>query len=392
MNLNLDRSTWKRVKLGDVVLRSRTQVDPFDGGVDRYVAGGHIDTDSVIISRSGNVTDGQMGSTFRYVFRPGQVLFVSARPYLRKTGVPDFGGVVADKTYVLEATPDNGLLHDMLPFLLTSDRFVEYANQEATGSMNPRLLWGAMQRYEFQLPSLDEQKRMSDLLWAIERHHQTLPRLKASLAAAASQFFSSQLSIGPDDIGKYADVLVGFAFASNCFTSVASVQSRPLLRGINIGVGATRWEDSDTVHWAEALTDRMMKYVLIGGDVVIPMDRPFTADGQLRWAELNSAEEGALLVQRVARLRPRDPAYSPLIRAIVRSSPFQAALNGSLTGSFAPHLAHSDFTRYKFTAPSPEIASRQVAKAELAQVSIDREWTHLNSIRSSVLADVFGSS
>ena len=40
MSLNLDRSNWKRVKLGDVVLRSRIQVDPVDGGVDRYVAGG----------------------------------------------------------------------------------------------------------------------------------------------------------------------------------------------------------------------------------------------------------------------------------------------------------------------------------------------------------------
>ena len=131
MSLNLDRSTWERVKLGDVILRSRIQVDPVDGCVDRYVAGGHVDTDSVIIQRSGDVADGQMGSTFRYLFKPGQVLFVSARPYLRKVGVPDFAGVVADKTYVLDAAPDNGLLQDMLPFLLTSDRFVEYATQEA---------------------------------------------------------------------------------------------------------------------------------------------------------------------------------------------------------------------------------------------------------------------
>ena len=168
MSLNLDRSTWKRVKLGDVVLRSRAQADPVKGDVDRYVAGGHVDTDSVIIHRSGDVADGHMGSTFRYLFKPGQVLFVSARPYLRKTGVTDFTGVVADKTYVLEMTPNNGLLQDMLPFLLTSDRFVEYATQEATGSMNPRLLWGAMQRYEFDLPPIDVQKRIADLLWAVE--------------------------------------------------------------------------------------------------------------------------------------------------------------------------------------------------------------------------------
>ena len=193
MSLNLDRSNWKRVKLGDVVVRSRIQVDPVDGGVDRYVAGGHVDTDSVIIQRSGDVADGQMGSTFRYLFKPGQVLFVSARPYLRKIGVPDFAGVVADKTYVLDAAPGNGLLHDILPFLLTSDRFVEYATQEATGSMNPRLLWGAMQRYEFHLPPLDDQKRISDLLWAVERESLSLAAVWEASTAARRAWIDSQL-------------------------------------------------------------------------------------------------------------------------------------------------------------------------------------------------------
>lgn len=191
MSLNLDRSTWKRVKLGDVVLRSRAQADPFKGDVDRYVAGGHIDTDGVIIRRSGDVADGQMGSTFHYSFEPGQVLFVSARPYLRKTGIPDFSGVVADKTYVLEAVPGNGLLQSMLPFLLTSDRFVEYANQEATGSMNPRLLWGAMQRYEFGLPPLDEQQRIADLLWTVERQRLAVEEISTAVKLVRSAWLHS---------------------------------------------------------------------------------------------------------------------------------------------------------------------------------------------------------
>ena len=101
-----------------------------------------------------------MGSTFRYVFEPGQILFVSARPYLRKTGVVDFSGVVADKTYVLDALPENGLLQEFLPFVLASDPFIEYATAEATGSMNPRLLWGPLQRYEFDLPPLDNSSLM----------------------------------------------------------------------------------------------------------------------------------------------------------------------------------------------------------------------------------------
>jgi type I restriction enzyme S subunit len=170
VSLDVNKSTWKRVRLGDVVTRSRKQVDPIEEGIERYVAGGHIDSDSITVERWGDPTDGQMGSTFRYVFEPGQILFVSARPYLRKMGVVTFSGVVADKTYVLDASPENGLLQEFLPFVLSSDCFVEYATSEATGSMNPRLLWGPLQRYEFDLPPLDEQKRIADLLWPLERH------------------------------------------------------------------------------------------------------------------------------------------------------------------------------------------------------------------------------
>ena len=51
--------------------------------------------------------------------------------------------------------------------------------------MNPRLLWGAMQRYEFHLPPLDDQKRISDLLWAVERHRLAVNEIASSMDAAA---------------------------------------------------------------------------------------------------------------------------------------------------------------------------------------------------------------
>jgi type I restriction enzyme, S subunit len=191
VSLNLDKSSWKRVRLGDVIRRSRTQLDPVSSGVERYVAGGHVDSEGVTIERWGQVGDGQMGSTFRYVFKPGHVLFVSARPYLRKIGVPGFSGVVADKTYVLDAISENGLLQEFLPFLLSSEAFIEYANAEATGSMNPRLLWGPMQRYEFDLPPLDEQKRLADLLWAVEQHRRSLAKVMSSQADTRSAWLHS---------------------------------------------------------------------------------------------------------------------------------------------------------------------------------------------------------
>lgn len=194
MTLLVDKSKWTRVRLGDVVRRSRKQVDPLQARIGRYVAGGHIDGESITIDRWGDPSDGQMGSTFRYVFEPGQVLFVSARPYLRKSGVANFTGVVADKTYVLDAISERGLLQEFLPFILASDSFVAYANVEATGSMNPRLLWGPLQRYEFDLPPVGDQKRISELLLAAESHRRSLGVLNRALVSSNHAAFTSLLA------------------------------------------------------------------------------------------------------------------------------------------------------------------------------------------------------
>ncbi|MFD8744056.1 restriction endonuclease subunit S [Streptomyces sp. NPDC002476] len=207
MSLNLDKTTWKRVRLGDVIRRSRTQVDPANGEVDRYVGGGHIDSGSLTVERFGDVDDGQIGSTFTYLFQPGQILFVSARPYLRKSGVANFSGVVADKTYVLDAVLENGLLQEFLPFILASDHFIAFATSEATGSMNPRLLWGQMQRYEFDLPPLDEQQRLAALLWALESHRVELDGQISVIEDALQSFLADSFhQAAPGPQAKIADL------------------------------------------------------------------------------------------------------------------------------------------------------------------------------------------
>lgn len=282
MSLDLDKGTWKRVRLGDVVRRSRKQVDPMNSGIERYVAGGHVDSDGVIIERWGHVGDGQMGSTFRYVFGPGQVLFVSARPYLRKVGVPNFGGVVADKTYVLDAIPENGLLQEFLPFVLSSERFVEYATAEASGSMNPRLMWGPMQRYEFDLPSLDEQKRLSRLLWAVEREIWSASRLAESFQGAVRTQRRELMLEG--DVVRASEVFeieIGRQRSPKFQTGDCPV---PYMRSANVKRGAISIDD---VLVMDFTADEVERFGLSRGDVLVTegCGSPLEVGAPARWQE-----------------------------------------------------------------------------------------------------------
>ncbi len=314
MSLYLEKSKWKRVRLGDVIRRSRKQVDPLSSGVERYVAGGHVDSEGITIERWGQVNDGQMGSTFRYVFAPGQILFVSARPYLRKVGVSDFSGVVADKTYVLDAAPNNGLLQEFLPFVLSSEAFVEYATAEATGSMNPRLLWGPMQRYEFNLPPLEEQKRLAELLWCAERHRLAV--------VEASQALASIESIWTRDALADLDWSLRFSDAINkdrplCYgvvqPGVDAEDGVGLVRVMDLESGAPRLGDLKNITPEIDLQYRRSR--IVTGDVLVSIVGTIGRT----WV-VTEEFEGCNIARALARVSPNPEVMLPDFLAWVLSS------------------------------------------------------------------------
>ncbi|MDY0280471.1 MAG: restriction endonuclease subunit S [Salinivirgaceae bacterium] len=162
-----DRKGWKRVRFGDVVQMLKEQVDPLSGEVERYVAGEHMESENVHIRKWGKVGDGYLGPAFIRRFRKGQVLYGSRRTYLKKVALAEFDGVTANTTFVLQA--DEGkLLQELLPWLMLSDRFTQHSIRESKGSTNPYINFPDIAKYEFDLPPLDQQRRIAEILWTTD--------------------------------------------------------------------------------------------------------------------------------------------------------------------------------------------------------------------------------
>lgn len=161
-----DRPT---VKFGDVVCQVKDKVDPETSGLDRYIAGEHMDTDDLRIRRWGEIGDGYLGPAFHMRFKPGQVLYGSRRTYLRKVAVPDFEGICANTTFVLEPKDPNRLLPELLPFIMQTERFHEHSVKQSKGSVNPYVNFSDLEWYEFALPPLAEQRRIAEVLGATEQ-------------------------------------------------------------------------------------------------------------------------------------------------------------------------------------------------------------------------------
>ena len=160
-----DRKEWKTVCFGDVVVNiNETEQNPAEAGIERYIGLEHLEPGSLHIREWGNVAE---GTTFTRCCHPGQVLFGKRQAYQRKVAVAEFDAVVSGDIYVL-APKNNRLLPELLPFLCLSERFFQHAVGTSAGSLSPRTNWSSLARFEFDLPPLDQQQRIAEILWAVD--------------------------------------------------------------------------------------------------------------------------------------------------------------------------------------------------------------------------------
>lgn len=150
---------WRWVRFGDVVRQVKDRVDPETAGLERYVAGEHMDTDGLRIRRWGEIGDGYLGPAFHMRFKPGQVLYGSRRTYLRKVAVADFEGICANTTFVVEPSTED-LLPEFLPLVMTTEAFHEHSIKQSKGSVNPYINFKDLTWYEFALPPVPEQREL----------------------------------------------------------------------------------------------------------------------------------------------------------------------------------------------------------------------------------------
>ena len=184
-------TTGSKVAFGDVVQLSKERSkDPEADGFERYVGLEHLEQSDLKIRSWGDLAD---GVSFTNVFRPGQVLFGKRRAYQRKVAVADFSGVCSGDIYVLEPKCEH-LAPDLLPFICQSEPFYDYVISMSQGGLSPRVNWTALAKYEFDLPSLEEQRRIVNILQAFERLIEDTQKVMTSLQLVERSIISKVIT------------------------------------------------------------------------------------------------------------------------------------------------------------------------------------------------------
>lgn len=385
MSLKLDKSSWKRVAFGDVIDSVTDRVnDPSAAGVDRYVGLEHLDPGVLTVERwdSPEKVEAQ-----KLRFQPGDVIFGRRRAYQKKVARANFEGICSAHALVLRAKPEV-IEPDFLPVFLASDYFLDRAVAISVGSLSPTVNWRDLKVEEFDLPPLEEQKRIAALLWAIEEHRQQLANSVNQSRIASESWLERRLeSEATARLDQVATLQHGRPVPSQLYGK----EGVPLLRpGDMKPDGTTQWTDS-SVSVPTEFVQQHREWLLSRGDVVINMTAQSLEDRFL--GRVCRMHDSALLNQRIGRLRPRADISNDFLHLALSTRNFTDWVARRCEGSKVKHMHWRHIEDFPIAYLNPAAQAEVVAQAarwQLARQSLLGEQQALLAVKSGLSRSFFG--
>lgn len=175
-----------RVKLGEVAQEYKATIK--DSSNLPIIGLEHLTPGEIVLDRWDEGTE----NTFTKAFKKGQMLFGRRRAYLKKAAVAPFDGVCSGDITVIEAIPGK-ILPELLPFIIQNELLFDYAVGKSAGSLSPRVKWVDLKDYEFELPELEKQEALVELLTAAHAARKAYQeQIKATDELVKSQFIGQK--------------------------------------------------------------------------------------------------------------------------------------------------------------------------------------------------------
>ena len=188
----MDKKTYKLKDFAAPIAVAVT--DPQKSCHNIFVGLEHYDSGEPVISR---FSDTSLLNSSCKEFKKNDILIARRNVYLRRAGIAPFDGLTSGDSIVLRLFEDceerTGISYDIaikiIPFVLNSNSFWLYANRHADGMNSKRISKEKVLDYEFDLPSLAEQKVLAEKLWAAYEVKQSyLKMIEATQEMVKSQF------------------------------------------------------------------------------------------------------------------------------------------------------------------------------------------------------------
>ena len=150
-------------KFDEIAFNSTEKKKPVDEDKYTYLGLEHLDSDSIYVTRYG-ADVAPKGD--KLIMKKGDVLFGKRRAYQKKVAIAPFDGIFSAHGMVLRPKEDV-IDKDFFPMFIKSDYFLDVAIKISVGSLSPTINWRDLKELKFELPSLEEQRKLAEVLWAI---------------------------------------------------------------------------------------------------------------------------------------------------------------------------------------------------------------------------------
>lgn len=169
MQFKVDKSNWKKVRLGDVATEySKRCNNPSESGFERFIGSSNINQWDFRIN-SWESTD-SVTSAMK-LFEPNDYLLVRrslyASDFRERAPRANFAGVCSGDILTIRENPKM-IADGFLIGILNSPALWKYVVANASGSITRRIKWRDLANYEFLLPPKEQQAELAELLWAMD--------------------------------------------------------------------------------------------------------------------------------------------------------------------------------------------------------------------------------
>lgn len=202
-----------RYRFEQIASNSREKKIPAEEDRLTYIGLEHLEPGSLTVDRWGSAVP-LKGE--KLVMHKGDVLLGKRNAYLRRAAIAPHDGIFSAHGMVLRPR-EEVIDKAFFPLFIASDYFFDEAIRISVGSLSPTVNWKDLRITEFELPDLETQRKLANVLWAINDTIEAYKRLiSATDELVKSQFiewfgnpYENPRSFPLKKISDYTTVVTG---------------------------------------------------------------------------------------------------------------------------------------------------------------------------------------